>query len=117
MRTAWEIAFPGVLCPGSSPEEPLPPGGLEEVTGFRFRAAIFDTFGGCSDETTELLMSYAKRFADRQGTTPKLVYDRVYSRLGYSIWSSNAQAVILRRPRSPCGRLYNLVLNGNTLHL
>ena len=100
VRAAWKLAFPGAPCPGSSPEAPLPPGGLEELTGLRFRAAVFDTFGGCSDETTELLMSYAKRVADRQGTTPKRVYDRVYSRLSYSIWSSNAQAVILRRPKS-----------------
>ena len=100
VRAAWKIAFPGVPCPGSSSEAPLPPGGLEEVTGIRFRAAVFDTFGGCSDGTTELLMSYAKRVADRQGTTPKRVYDRVYGRLSYSIWSSNAQAVILRRPKS-----------------
>ena len=100
VRAARKLAFPGVPCPGYSPEAPLPPGGLEEVTGFRFRAAVFDIFGGCSDDTTELLMSYAKRVADRQGTTPKRVHDRVYGRLSYSIWSSNAQAVILRRPKS-----------------
>ena len=84
VRATWKIAFPGVPCPGSSPEAPLPPGGPEEVTGFRFRAAGFDTFASCSDETTDLLMSYAKRVADRQGTTPKGVYDRVYGRLSYS---------------------------------
>ena len=100
VRAAWKIAFPGVPCPGSSPEAPLPPGGLEEVTGLQFRAAVFETFGGCSDGTTELLMSYAKRVADRQGTTPKRVYDHVYGRLSYSIWSSNAQAVILLRTKS-----------------
>ena len=100
VRNAWKLAFPSVPCPGSEPAAPLPPGGLEEVTGFRFRAAVFDTFGGCSDDTTELLMSYAKRVADRQGSSAKRVFDRVYGRLSYNIWSSNAQAVILRRPKS-----------------
>ena len=85
VRNAWKLAFPSVPCPGSEPAAPLPPGGLAEVTGFRFRAAVFDTFGGCSGETTELLMSYAKRVADRQGTTTKRVFDRVYGRLSYSI--------------------------------
>ena len=44
----------------------MPAGGLEEVTGFDFRPAVFDTFGGCSSETDELLMDYAKLVATRQ---------------------------------------------------
>ena len=81
VRNAWKLAVSSVSCPGSGRAAPWPPGGLAEVTGFRFRAAVCDAFGGCSDDTTEVLMSFANRVADRQGTTTKRVFDRVYGRL------------------------------------
>ena len=85
VRNAWKLAVSSVSCPGSGRAVPWPPGGLAEGTGFRFRAAVFDTFGGCCGDTTEVLMSYANRVADRQGTTTKRVFDRVNGRLRYSI--------------------------------
>ena len=77
----------------------MPPGGMTEVSGFTFKPAIFDTFGGCSEGTEELIMDYAKQVAAREGRKPKGVYNRVYGRFSYCIWSFNAQAVILRPPR------------------
>ena len=62
MATAWNLAHPNTPLPGSQPGTPMPAGGLEEVTGFDFRPAVFDTFGGCSSETDELLMDYAKQY-------------------------------------------------------
>ena len=73
-------------------------GGMEEVTGLKFRPAVFDSFGGCAEDTALLLMGYAKRAANRQGKTAKQVFNRTYSRFSYCIWSFNAQATILRRP-------------------
>ena len=99
MATAWNLAHPNTPLPGSQPGTPMPAGGLEEVTGFDFRPAVFDTFGGCSSETDELLMDYAKLVATRQRRSPKSVFKSVYGRLSYGIWSCNAQAVILRRPK------------------
>lgn len=100
VHVAWATIFPGVPCPGSSSDTPLSPGVLDEVTGFHFRSVVFDTFGGCSDSTNEFIMSFSKKVADRQGTTPKHVFNRVSGRLCYSIWKFNAQAVIIRRPKS-----------------
>lgn len=90
VHTAWKCAFPGVPCPGSETDAPLPASGLAEVTGFEFCGAIFDTFGGCSEGIADLLMSSAKRVADFQGSSHKRVFDRVYGRLSYCIWSPNA---------------------------
>jgi len=95
---AWDSTHPNVPLPGSHPTSPMPAGGLEEVTGFKFRPAVFDTFGGCSEDTGALILEYAKRVAARQGKSAKNVFNRVYSRLSYCIWSYNAQAIILRRP-------------------
>lgn len=64
-----ETRLAGVLCPGSETDAPLPASGLAEVSGIEFRDAIFDTFGGCSEGTVDLLMSCVKRVADRQGTS------------------------------------------------
>ena len=100
VANAWDTAYPNIHLPGSHPDNPMPAGGLEQVTGFKFIPAIFDSFGGCSTETEALIMTYAKRVAARQGRKPKGVYNRVYGRLSYCIWSLNAQAVILRRPRA-----------------
>lgn len=55
--------LPNVPCPGSNSDAPLPAGGVEEVTGFQFIRAIFDTFGGCFGGTAGLFMSYTKRVA------------------------------------------------------
>ena len=77
----------------------MPPGVVTEVTGFTFKPAIFDTFGGCSEGTEGLIMELAKQVAAREGRKPKGLFNRVYGRLSYCIWSFNAQAVILRRPR------------------
>lgn len=57
VRTTWSYAFPGTLCPGSGPEASLLPGSLNDITGFRIRRAVFDTFGGFSEGTAKLLMS------------------------------------------------------------
>ena len=95
---AWRTAHPTSPLPGSHPSHPMPAGGLEEVTGLKFRPAVFDVFGGCSEDTVQLFMDYARRVACRQGKTAKHVFNRVYSRFSYCIWSLNAQAIILRRP-------------------
>ena len=97
---AWKMAHPTTPLPGSHPDAPMPQGGLAEVTGFRFRPAIFDTFGGCSEGTAELIMDHAKLVAAREGRKPMGVFKRVYGRFSFCIWSFNAQAVILRRPRT-----------------
>ena len=97
---AWKAAYPTVPLPGSHPAAPLPPGGPPEVTGFVFKPAIFDTFGGCSDDTEALIAVYTKLVAAREGRKTKGVFNRVYGRFSYCIWSCNAQAVILRRPRT-----------------
>ena len=73
---------------------------MKEVTEFYFRPAVFDTFGGCAEETDEVLMDYAKLVAARQHRSPKSVFKNVYGRPGCCIWSCNAQAVILRRPNA-----------------
>ena len=99
VAAAWKQAHPNTPLPGSQPDAPMPIGGLQEVTGFKFRPAVFDTFGGCSAETEDLLMEYAKLVATRQRRSAKGVFNRVYSRLSYCVWSCNAQSVILRRPR------------------
>ena len=99
VAAAWKQTHPNTPLPGSQPDAPMPTGGLQEVTGFKFRPAVFDTFGGFSAETEELLMDYAKLVATRQRRSAKGVYNRVYSRLSYCVWSCNAQSVILRRPR------------------
>ena len=78
----------------------MPDEGLEGITGLKFRPAVFDTFGGCSEDTAQLFKEYAKREACRQGKTTSYVFNRVYSRFSYCIWSFNAQAIILRRPNS-----------------
>ena len=75
----------------------MPVDGLEAITGLRFRPA-FDVFGGCSEDTAQLFMEYAKRVACRQVKTAKYVFNRVYSIFSYCIRSFNAQAIILRRP-------------------
>lgn len=96
VRAAWKRAVPGIPYPGSDPGAPLPPGGLDETTGFQLRGAVFEKFGDCFEGCFEgmadlfLFMSYAKRVADRQGSLPKRVFDRAYGRLSYCIWSSNA---------------------------
>ena len=95
---AWGAAHPNVPLPGSHPSSPMPAGGLEEITGIKFRPAVFDSFGGCSDDTGKLIMDYAKRVASRQGKTAKNIFNRVYGRFSYCIWSFNAQSIILRRP-------------------
>ena len=95
---AWNSAHPNTPLPGSHPSNPMPAGGLEEVTGLKFRPAVFDVFGGCSENTAQLFLEYAKLVACRQGKTAKYVFNRVYSRFSYCIWSFNAQAIILRRP-------------------
>lgn len=53
-------------------------------TRFHFRIAIFDTFGGLSESANELLRSYTKRVADRQGTTLNRVLGCVYEILSLS---------------------------------
>lgn len=50
---------------------PMPPCGLVEVMGFNFNPEIFDTFGGCSEETAALITEYPKQFAAREGRKPK----------------------------------------------
>ena len=95
---AWAIAHPNTPLPGSHPSYPMPSGGLEEVTGLKFRPAVFDSFGGCGEDTAQLFMGYAQRVARRQGKSAKHVFNRTYSRFSYCIWSYNAQAAILRRP-------------------
>ena len=68
---ARDSTHPNVPLPGSHPSSPMPAGGLEEITGFKFRPAVFDTFGGCSEDTRFLIMEFAKRVAARQGKSPK----------------------------------------------
>ena len=48
---------------GIAPEPPDAPGGLETVTGLKFRPAVFDVYGGCSEDTAQLFMDYAERVA------------------------------------------------------
>lgn len=78
----------------------MPPGCVEEVTGFIFIPTIFDSFGGRLEETTSLIMVYAKQVAARQGSLPKGVFNSLYGRFSYCIWIFNAQEVILRRPKA-----------------
>ena len=95
---AWTTAHPNTPLPGSQPSHPMPADGLEAITGLRFRPAVFDVFGGCSEDTAQLFMEYAKWVACRRGKTAKYVFNGIYSRFSYCIWSFNAQAIILRRP-------------------
>ena len=64
--------------------------------GFEGRSALL--YG--SVDTAAILLGYAKRVAVKHGSSANRIYNRVYKKLSYSIWSSNAQAVILRRPKS-----------------
>ena len=66
---AWNTAHPNTPLLGSHPSHPIPVDGLEAVTGLKFRPAVFDVFGGCSEDTAQLFMDYAKRVACRQGKT------------------------------------------------
>lgn len=87
---AWDSTNPDVLLPATVDGEPLTAdGGLEAVVGFSFQPADFDVYGGCAAETMELLMSYAKRVATRQGSSAKSVLNTVYTKTSYTIWSAS----------------------------
>lgn len=74
VHAAWALAFSEVPCPGSGADSRLPPGGLDEMSGLYFESAVFDTFGGCSENTTELVKMYVQRVADLQGSTLNRVF-------------------------------------------
>lgn len=81
----WDSAHPDVPLPGTEGGAPLPAGGMDDFVGLSFRPAVFDVFGGCSEDTMELLSSYAKKVATRQGSFAKSVLNTVYTKISYCI--------------------------------
>lgn len=71
----WKASHAGVDMPGQQGGQRMPPDGLAALLGFVFTAAVFGTFGGCSDGTAHLLFSYAKRVALKQGSNAKRIYN------------------------------------------
>lgn len=60
----------------------MPIGGLDEVTGFKFKPVIFDAYEGCSEYTEGNIMKFTKHVAPRQGKKARRIFNRVYCRLG-----------------------------------
>lgn len=68
---AWDFSHPNTPLPRAHPNVPNPDGGLDEVTGFHFKPSIFDSFGGCSNDTEHPIVDYAKCIAARKGRMAK----------------------------------------------
>lgn len=85
-----EVAWKATHSNADMPCQQAPPvhttGWLPSPIGFIFEAAVFENLGGRSDGTAHPLLPEDKCVDLKQGSNAKIIYNRVYKKLSYSIW-------------------------------